>query len=123
MVMLAPKKNGPPSPVKIGGLHSSHVWCMPISPVAFAKLMNEMPPPCQQCGCPHERDWPHDRDSLRYQFTFQQTHQRPPTWSDAMAHCSRSVRLAWRQKLRAIYAASDIELPADLVAELDPGAK
>lgn len=86
----------------------------------FNKFQPMLPKLCPQCGIVHVHDWPHDRDSFTYQYTFQQTHKRPPTWSDAMVHCSRRGRVYWREKIRRAYQEAGIELPADLAIELDP---
>lgn len=50
---------------------------------------------CQVCATQHLPELPHNRDSLYYQMSFHATHQRWPTWEDAMSHCSAELRDAW----------------------------
>ena len=60
-----------------------------------------LPPPpgtCPECAVDHPHDHPHDRDSPCYGMAFHATHGRPPTWTDAMAHCPPAVRAAWRAR-------------------------
>ncbi|TMO87649.1 hypothetical protein [Pseudoalteromonas ruthenica] len=64
---------------------------------------NLLPPPadkCQQCGVKHDSDQPHNRDSMFYQVRFKLEHERNPTWSDAIAHCSPAVIEQWVKALR-----------------------
>jgi hypothetical protein len=56
---------------------------------------------CPQCAAAHETDEPHDATSLFYGFWFMQTYGRPPTWADAMQHCSEEVKAAWIEELSA----------------------
>lgn len=57
---------------------------------------------CSQCGQVHEPDWPHNRDSLHYQYAFYAEHDRWPTWADAMAHSPALVRAIWTEELHKI---------------------
>lgn len=54
---------------------------------------------CPECGAFHEQEQPHNRDSLRYQYTFYDAHGRWPSWADAMSHCSDDVKAIWRHEL------------------------
>ena len=66
-----------------------------------------LPPPpdaCQECGRKHRDDEPHDRMSLYYDMKFQLEHGYPPTWMDAMAHCSLEVQVQWERELRRVGA-------------------
>ncbi len=54
---------------------------------------------CQLCAVEHTSDQPHDCDALYYQMRFQMEHGRPPTWSDALAHCSDRAKDMWRTAL------------------------
>lgn len=59
------------------------------------KDMTILPPKkgvCPICGTAHEACLPHNKDSLYYQYSFMQQHDRWPTWEDAMAHCSEDIR-------------------------------
>lgn len=61
-----------------------------------------LPPPpgvCQECGVDHEPEWPHNAQSLYYQYAFFASHQRWPTWADAMAHCDEQMRQEWVREL------------------------
>lgn len=67
------------------------------------KDMTILPPQkdtCPECGVKHPPEAPHNRDSLYYQYKFMQQHDRWPTWTDAMAHCSPEVKAAWKQALK-----------------------
>lgn len=65
-------------------------------------LSAELLPPadgCPICGAKHHPKLPHNRDSLYYQLAFEANLGRGPTWADAMAHCSESMKQQWRQML------------------------
>lgn len=55
---------------------------------------------CSQCAVIHHPDSPHDQQSLAYQYSFYAEHDRWPTWSDAMAHCTPETRAVWTEALR-----------------------
>ena len=55
---------------------------------------------CPICAVEHEDDQPHNAQSLYYQYRFYGIRGRWPTWADAVAHCSPSIRAAWEQLLR-----------------------
>jgi hypothetical protein len=60
---------------------------------------------CGECGHEHPPELPHNPHSLTYQYTFRLREaqagrpERWPTWSDAMAHCTESMRQDWIQAL------------------------
>lgn len=54
---------------------------------------------CQKCAVKHRPEEPHNQESLYYHTYFQMKHGRPPTWSDAMAHCSQEMKTAWIKEL------------------------
>ena len=55
---------------------------------------------CPECATAHAPEDPHNQQSLHYQYTFRQKHDRWPTWHDAMAHCSDVVKSIWLAELR-----------------------
>lgn len=60
------------------------------------KMLNRVPPgTCPACAVKHAEDQPHNQQSLHYQYYFYADHQRWPTWTDAMAHCSEEVKALW----------------------------
>lgn len=76
------------------------------------------PPPataCQVCGHDpaHEPDQPHNAQSLYYQYAFYADHGRWPTWRDAVAHCSESVRDHWELELRRLGVWPEDEEPSE----------
>lgn len=81
------------------------------------KSFQMLPPPpgaCPVCAVHHDPNWPHNRDSLYYQFWFFQQWGRSPTWTDAMAHCPVELREQWRQQLIEIHKEKGLDVPADL---------
>lgn len=61
-----------------------------------------MPPPddkCFFCAVEHEPEQPHDATSFYYQFYFNGKFKRAVTWSDAIAHCSEELKVAWKEAL------------------------
>jgi ribosomal protein L37E len=54
---------------------------------------------CHECGMHHDKDRPHDADSLLYQFRFWSRYGRYPTHVDAMAHCPDDTKAAVRLEL------------------------
>ena len=56
---------------------------------------------CPICAVAHDKDMPHNRDSLAYQYKFYDENGRWPTWRDAMAHCPDDVKAYWTQDLEA----------------------
>lgn len=66
--------------------------------VAHMGTMALLPPPakaCQECSREHHPSLPHDRDSLYYNTLFEMRNDRPPTWKDAMEHCTEDVKQQW----------------------------
>ena len=55
---------------------------------------------CPECGRKHEPEWPHNQQSLAYQYHFRAQHNRWPTWLDAMAHCTPDMQTRWKEALR-----------------------
>lgn len=55
---------------------------------------------CPECGVKHRPEYPHNRDSLAYQYQFYDKHGRFPTWSDAMSHCSDEMKKIWVEELQ-----------------------
>jgi len=47
---------------------------------------------CPTCAVKHDPRMPHNKDSLFYQMSFYQEHERWPTWVDAMGHCTPDVK-------------------------------
>lgn len=62
-------------------------------------LLPPKPGTCPVCAANHAPDLPHNRDSLYYQMRFHQRHGRFPTWADAMAHCSETMKAFWKAEL------------------------
>jgi hypothetical protein len=73
-----------------------------VDPPEPHKMTMLRPPPdcCQLCAVKHGPAEPHNADSLYYQMKFHELHDRWPTWEDAIAHCSRSIKRAARKILR-----------------------
>lgn len=55
---------------------------------------------CPMCAVAHNPAFPHNRDSLVYQYKFYDENGRWPTWSDAMAHCSEEMKGVWTEELK-----------------------
>lgn len=72
------------------------------------------PGTCEWCHVIHDPGKPHNKQSLAYQIKFQTIHGRPPTWSDAMAHCDPEVKTIWRQHLRDVMMEHGLTIPEDL---------
>ncbi|MHC1760551.1 MAG: hypothetical protein AB9917_13785 [Negativicutes bacterium] len=68
------------------------------------KDMTLLPPAdplaCQECAVRHDPSFPHNQQSLYYQYHFFQEHDRWPTWKDAMAHCSDEMKQYWIEALK-----------------------
>jgi hypothetical protein len=67
--------------------------------VGKMRLLPPAPGLCQECATKHEPGWPHNAQSLYYQFKFPMDHGRAPTWADAMAHCDDTTREFWTKEL------------------------
>lgn len=74
---------------------------MNVKEIGMDQVMILPPKPgtCQECAVEHDPAMPHNRDSLYYQMRFRQQHGRFPTWEDAMAHCSDTVKAYWVEAL------------------------
>jgi hypothetical protein len=55
---------------------------------------------CQECAVDHEPEFPHNQQSLYYQYHFYALNNRWPTWEDAMAHCDEQMQEFWKIELR-----------------------
>lgn len=55
---------------------------------------------CQQCAVDHKPEYPHNQQSLYYQYKFYEQNGRWPTWTDALAHCTEELRQFWIVELR-----------------------
>jgi len=63
-------------------------------------MIGKVPPgTCPVCAVEHEPEYPHNRDSLYYQYKFYDEHGRWPTWKDAMSHCTENMKEIWIQEL------------------------
>jgi len=60
-------------------------------------MLPASPGTCPICATAHEPFLPHNLQSLFYGVRFQGLHGRSPTWADAAAHCTESVRDQWMQ--------------------------
>lgn len=78
------------------------------------RMLPGPPGTCEYCHVKHDHDQPHDNQSLSYQIKFQAIHGRPPTWSDAMSHCTPEVREQWRERLVFLMHSHGMEIPEDL---------
>ena len=54
---------------------------------------------CEECATTHDASYPHNAQSLFYQFKFYNDHGRNPTWLDAMAHCDENMQKHWKEEL------------------------
>ncbi len=54
---------------------------------------------CQVCACAHDPRMPHNPQSFYYQIDFSMKHGRPPTWADAMEHCTQEMKDVWVKAL------------------------
>lgn len=55
---------------------------------------------CPICATVHEPAFPHNAQSLYYQYRFYGIRGRWPTWADALAHCSDDMKRHWESELR-----------------------
>jgi predicted RNA-binding protein with PUA-like domain len=54
---------------------------------------------CQECASDHPEEYPHNQNSLYYQYKFFDENGRWPTWKDAMEHCDEETKLKWSEAL------------------------
>jgi hypothetical protein len=76
-----------------------------------------LPPPpdvCPVCAVAHGRSDPHNQQSMYYRMTFEMEHGRPPTWTDAMAHCAPALQAVWRRHLVRVLKKYNLDIPPDL---------
>ena len=62
-------------------------------------LLPAKPGTCAECAVNHSANFPHNRDSLYYQYRFYDQHGRWPTWADAMTHCDETMKAFWHSEL------------------------
>ena len=62
-------------------------------------LLPPKPGTCQECAVDHTPDFPHNLDSLYYQYFFYDKHGRWPTWMDALEHCDKKIKARWIEEL------------------------
>lgn len=55
---------------------------------------------CPICAHAHGAGDPHNAQMLFYQIAFNGMVGRPPTWADALAHCSEETRRKWEALLK-----------------------
>lgn len=77
---------------KIGIIPGKHLGAFGLMPAA--------PGTCPECAVDHQPKYPHNQQSLFYQYKFFNDHGRWPTWEDAMAHCSEKIKAIWREELK-----------------------
>lgn len=54
---------------------------------------------CQQCAVDHDPELPHNQQSVYWQYWFLSQHNRWPTWTDAIAHCTEDMKAFWIDEL------------------------
>ena len=62
-------------------------------------LMPAKPGTCPECAVAHDPTYPHNQQSLYYQYHFYADRNRWPTWEDAMAHCTEEMKKFWIEEL------------------------
>ena len=55
-------------------------------------LLPAKPGTCSECSTVHDPTYPHNQQSLYYQYHFYADHNRFPTWEDAMSHCTEEMK-------------------------------
>lgn len=63
-------------------------------------IMPPKPGTCPECAVEHDPAYPHNRDSLFYQYNFYGKYGRWPTWMDAMEHCTQEMKDFWVEALK-----------------------
>jgi hypothetical protein len=67
---------------------------------------------CAECAIRHDPILPHDVNSEVYRARFEDMHGRPPTWDDAMGHCTEEVKVKWKESVfRAMRVADFLGIP------------
>lgn len=62
-------------------------------------LLPPKPGVCQECAVDHPPEYPHNKQSIFYQYSFYNKHGRWPTWKDAMEYCDEETREKWSKAL------------------------
>lgn len=62
-------------------------------------LLKPHPDVCQLCAADHKPDEPHNPESLYWQVANRSEGKPPPTWEEAMAHCSTMTQDMWKEAL------------------------
>jgi hypothetical protein len=96
---FAPHKGGPPK-------KTARKKTRPQKKAAGLTVVNQtwglLPPPkdkCQQCAGDHAPEWPHNQQSMFWQYWFLGKHGRWPKWKDALEHCAPTMRARWVEEL------------------------
>lgn len=63
------------------------------------KLLPPPPGTCPECAGKHKPEFPHNAQSMHYQYSFFLKNQRWPNWLDAMAHCTPEMQKVWTEEL------------------------
>ena len=79
------------------------------------RISAPVPGTCPVCATAHDKQEPHDLNSLYYQNQFFKAHKRFPTWADALSQCSREIKATWAEKLRK--AGVEVSFPSDSTKE------
>lgn len=77
---------------------------MEIKTINLVKKGKLLPPKqgvCQECSVDHPPHYPHNAQSMYYQYAFYQKHDRWPTWEDALKHCDEKMRTFWIEQLKS----------------------
>lgn len=86
-----------------------------------ATLLPPSPDVCQICATDHPFDEPHNQESLYYQYRFRATHGRWPTWTDAMAHCTKDIQTVYRIDIIKLLKERGMDIPEDLLISKQTG--
>lgn len=79
-----------------------------------------LPPPiaaCPVCAMPHTPGEAHNADSQYYKLRFAILHGRPPSWADAIAHCTPQIRDKWTRELLLVGVWSEPAAGKQVIAE------
>lgn len=63
-----------------------------VIPMKDFAILPPGPGKCPICAHEHAPEFPHNKNSLYYQYKFYQEHERWPTWADATAHCTEEMK-------------------------------
>lgn len=63
-------------------------------------LLPPAPDRCQVCATRHGPAEPHNPTSLYWQMARSLAGEPPPTWEEALTHCTPEVRADWVARLR-----------------------